>query len=232
MPGVHDGESTGRRTASPIRSGVYLLGTASLDRCIVQRFKARLLDIKRRGLSLCVHFSSQFSKSKLKTTIRLSMSQMPPNNARMGRTSDFMKYPYPETERILTHLESLPGVTAETKGYVASLSTLPQETDVDRCIANLLQYRAVRTRARLPRGQSAAVLVPLFVGRSGDLYVLLSRCVHVLCVCYVCFRADGVGGGCNRRSEALKAFSGDTALPGGKIDAQDVTVEDTAVSFA
>ncbi|KAF8547354.1 hypothetical protein OG21DRAFT_1490298 [Imleria badia] len=117
------------------------------------------------------------------------MSQMPSNNARTSRTPDFMKYPYPEAERILTHVESLSGVKEETKG----------------CIANLLQYRAVRTRARLPRGQSAAVLVPLFVGRSGDLNVLLSR-----------------------RSEALKAFSGDTALPGGKIDAQDATVEDTA----
>lgn len=34
----------------------------------------------------------------------------------------------------------------------------------------------------------------------------------------------------NRRSDALNSFAGDTALPGGKIDAQDVTVEDTAVS--
>ena len=36
----------------------------------------------------------------------------------------------------------------------------------------------------------------------------------------------------NRRSDALNSFAGDTALPGGKIDAQDVTVEDTAVSRA
>ncbi|KAH0840331.1 hypothetical protein J3R83DRAFT_1347 [Lanmaoa asiatica] len=58
------------------------------------------------------------------------------------------------------------------------------------------------TGARLPGGPSAAVLVPLFVGQSGDL-----------------------------RSDALKTFAGDTVLPGGKIDAQDVTMEDTAVSF-
>lgn len=38
------------------------------------------------------------------------------------------------------------------------------------------------------------------------------------------------GGGERRRSDALNAFAGDTALPGGKIDAQDVTVEDAAVS--
>ena len=36
--------------------------------------------------------------------------------------------------------------------------------------------------------------------------------------------------GVNRRSDALNTFAGDTALPGGRIDAQDVTVEDTAVS--
>ncbi|KAH0840368.1 hypothetical protein J3R83DRAFT_1391 [Lanmaoa asiatica] len=113
--------------------------------------------------------------------------------ARAGPAPDFMKYPYPETEQILAHLETLPGVKEETKG----------------CITRLLNYRAVRMRARLPRGPSAAVLVPLFVGRSGDLYVLLSR-----------------------RSDVLKTFAGDTALPGGKIDAQDVTVEDTAVSCA
>lgn len=34
----------------------------------------------------------------------------------------------------------------------------------------------------------------------------------------------------NRRSDTLKTFAGDTAFPGGKIDAEDVTVEDTAVS--
>lgn len=38
--------------------------------------------------------------------------------------------------------------------------------------------------------------------------------------------ADGV---VSRRSDALKAFAGDTALPGGKVDAEDVTIEDTAV---
>ncbi|KAI9569235.1 hypothetical protein HD554DRAFT_594098 [Boletus coccyginus] len=113
----------------------------------------------------------------------------PQSRAGPSWTPDFMKYPYPETERILTRLETLPAVKEETKG----------------CIAKLLHYRAVRTQARFPRGQSAAVLVPLFVGRSGDLYVLLSR-----------------------RSDVLNAFAGDTALPGGKIDAQDVTVEDAA----
>lgn len=110
---------------------------------------------------------------------------------------------------------------------------------VTSCITNLLNYRAVRTRARLPRGPSAAVLVPLFVGRSGDLYVVLSRCV--VCsssrICVLAFVNEiGVlirrGPLVNRRSDALKTFAGDTALPGGKIDAQDVTVEDTAVSCA
>jgi hypothetical protein len=38
-----------------------------------------------------------------------------PQPARAGRGPDFMKYPYPETERILTRLETLPGVKEETK---------------------------------------------------------------------------------------------------------------------
>ncbi|KAG6369619.1 hypothetical protein JVT61DRAFT_14188 [Boletus reticuloceps] len=123
----------------------------------------------------------------------MSQQQMPSDSdnvpRRASRAPNFMTYPYPDTEPIMAHVERLSGVKQETKA----------------CIHNLLQYRAVRTRARLPRGQSAAVLVPLFVGRSGDLYVLLSR-----------------------RSDALNAFAGDTALPGGKVDVQDVTVEDTA----
>ncbi|KIJ69712.1 hypothetical protein HYDPIDRAFT_104323 [Hydnomerulius pinastri MD-312] len=111
---------------------------------------------------------------------------MPSDDAVSHGQPNFMKYPRP----ILELFEStLPTLTEESR----------------RCIQNLLDYRATRTRAQFPRGQSAAVLVPLFVGRSGDLYVLLSR-----------------------RSEALRAYAGDTALPGGKIDPQDFTVEDTA----
>lgn len=61
--------------------------------------------------------------------------------------------------------------------FIHGVCPSPRST---RCITNLLNYRAVRTRARFPRGPSAAVLVPLFVGRSGDLYVVLSRSVTVL----------------------------------------------------
>lgn len=69
--------------------------------------------------------------------------------------------------------------------------------------------------------------------------MVLSRCV--VCsssrICVLAFVNEiGVlirrGPLVNRRSDALKTFAGDTALPGGKIDAQDVTVEDTAVSCA
>ncbi|TFL00688.1 hypothetical protein BDV98DRAFT_109112 [Pterulicium gracile] len=56
-----------------------------------------------------------------------------------------------------------------------------------------------------PRSRSAAVLVALFVGRHGDLYVLLSR-----------------------RSSQLRSYAGDTSLPGGKVDREDKTLEDTA----
>ena len=44
-----------------------------------------------------------------------------------------------------------------------------------RCIQNLAAYEPPPTRLRWPKSRSAAVLVALFIGRMGDLYVLLSR---------------------------------------------------------
>ncbi|KIK99005.1 hypothetical protein PAXRUDRAFT_605341 [Paxillus rubicundulus Ve08.2h10] len=115
---------------------------------------------------------------------------MPSDDAAFAAQPISMTYPRPTLE----YFESV-------------LPTLKEESK--QCIQNLVNYRATRTRAQFPRSQSAAVLVPLFVGRSGDLYVLLSR-----------------------RSEALRTYAGDTALPGGRIDPRDVTMEDTAVSPA
>ncbi|EKM48668.1 uncharacterized protein PHACADRAFT_108486, partial [Phanerochaete carnosa HHB-10118-sp] len=57
-----------------------------------------------------------------------------------------------------------------------------------------------------PKSRNAAVLVALFVGRQGDLYVLLSQ-----------------------RAQHLRTFPGDTSLPGGKWDEGDRGAEDTAV---
>ncbi|KAG1897712.1 NUDIX hydrolase domain-like protein [Suillus fuscotomentosus] len=87
--------------------------------------------------------------------------------------------------------------------FEAALPTLKEESR--QCIENLLNYRARHTQVKFPRSQSAAVLVPLFIGRAGNLYVLLSR-----------------------RSASLRQYAGDTALPGGKVELQDITVEDTA----
>ncbi|KAH8829951.1 NUDIX hydrolase domain-like protein [Flagelloscypha sp. PMI_526] len=56
-----------------------------------------------------------------------------------------------------------------------------------------------------PRKKCAAVLVALFVGRMGDLYVLLSR-----------------------RAAGLRTYAGDTALPGGKVEVGDECFEDAA----
>lgn len=87
--------------------------------------------------------------------------------------------------------------------FEAALPTLKEESK--QCIKNLLSYRAKHARVKFPLSQSAAVLVPLFIGRAGDLYVLLSR-----------------------RSASLRQYAGDTALPGGKVEPQDLTDEDTA----
>ncbi|PCH40719.1 hypothetical protein WOLCODRAFT_70305 [Wolfiporia cocos MD-104 SS10] len=73
------------------------------------------------------------------------------------------------------------------------------------CLQNLTSYRAPRQLMEFPKSRRAAVLVTLFVGRMGDLYVLLSR-----------------------RASTLRTYAGDTSLPGGKWDPQDKNIEWTA----
>ncbi|KDQ63951.1 hypothetical protein JAAARDRAFT_682725, partial [Jaapia argillacea MUCL 33604] len=81
----------------------------------------------------------------------------------------------------------------------------PLKEESQLCLRNLAAYRPPRTKLRFPRSRCAAVLVALFVGRMGDLCVLLSR-----------------------RSSTLRTYAGDTSLPGGKVDPEDRTIEDTA----
>lgn len=57
----------------------------------------------------------------------------------------------------------------------------------------------------VPAYRRAAVLLGLFPGRNGDLYVILSQ-----------------------RSSTLKSHGGDTAIPGGRFEAQDADLEATA----
>ncbi|KAI0030515.1 NUDIX hydrolase domain-like protein, partial [Vararia minispora EC-137] len=81
----------------------------------------------------------------------------------------------------------------------------PLKRESRTCIKSLLAYHMRRSPPPYPISKTAAVLVALFVGRMGDLYVLLSR-----------------------RSETLRSYAGDTALPGGKVDPADESIEDTA----
>ncbi|KAI0940346.1 hypothetical protein AcV5_001480 [Taiwanofungus camphoratus] len=74
-----------------------------------------------------------------------------------------------------------------------------------RCLQNLLLYRPPKQRMIYPKSRCAAVLVALFVGRMGDLYVLLSR-----------------------RASTLRTYAGDTSLPGGKWEPRDRSIEWTA----
>ncbi|EJD37352.1 hypothetical protein AURDEDRAFT_92407 [Auricularia subglabra TFB-10046 SS5] len=93
--------------------------------------------------------------------------------------------------------------TSLLKFHKPALST-PLKDETRRCLRNLAQHRRGHVTPA-PRARSAAVLVALFVGRWGDLHVLLSR-----------------------RSDSLSSYAGDTALPGGKVDPQDKSLEDTA----
>ncbi|KZW03406.1 hypothetical protein EXIGLDRAFT_721664 [Exidia glandulosa HHB12029] len=82
--------------------------------------------------------------------------------------------------------------------------TSPLKDESRRCLRNLAQHRRGHIPPA-PRSRSAAVLVALFVGRWGDLHVLLSR-----------------------RADSLSSYAGDTALPGGKVEPRDRSLEDTA----
>ena len=80
----------------------------------------------------------------------------------------------------------------------------PLTDPTKRALRNLLAHRRGPTRPA-PRARSAAVLVALFIGRFGDLHVLLSS-----------------------RAESMSSYAGDTALPGGRVDPTDASLEDTA----
>ncbi|KZT43786.1 hypothetical protein SISSUDRAFT_1039682 [Sistotremastrum suecicum HHB10207 ss-3] len=94
-------------------------------------------------------------------------------------------------------------------------STLIDELNIDSsitlkesskiCLRNLAAHKPRFANRRYPRKRCAAVLVALFVGRMGDLYVILSS-----------------------RAKTLRTYAGDTSLPGGKWEEGDEDMEDTA----
>ncbi|KAI0089363.1 NUDIX hydrolase domain-like protein [Irpex rosettiformis] len=81
----------------------------------------------------------------------------------------------------------------------------PLKPESRQCLHNLVQYVPPTPKMKYPKSRQAAVLVALFVGRMGDLYVLLSQ-----------------------RSSNLRSYAGDTSLPGGKREPNDRTIEWTA----
>ena len=69
------------------------------------------------------------------------------------------------------------------QGWSKALNATALTDESKRCLRNLAAYTPppppTEPDLRYPLSRTAAVLVPLFVGRSGDLYVVLSRCVFV-----------------------------------------------------
>ena len=89
----------------------------------------------------------------------------------------------------------------------------------------MASYRPPKSVVQVPSSRRAAVLVALFVGRTGDLYVLLSRYAFEARV-----PPDRIINDTPiRRSATLRTYAGDTSLPGGKMDSGDRNVEETAV---
>ncbi|PFH48984.1 hypothetical protein AMATHDRAFT_148630 [Amanita thiersii Skay4041] len=118
------------------------------------------------------------------------------NDAKPRLTTNFLTYHRPRSSSGLQ--------LSRAAGHIPSLTQ-----QAKTCLRNLAAYHAPdyasALSVRLPRSRSAAVLVALFVGRAGDVYVLLSR-----------------------RSSTLRTYAGDTSLPGGKVDPEDKSMEDTA----
>ena len=75
----------------------------------------------------------------------------------------------------------LPNTRSETRVATVCMVSCKMYRDLaqfpNRCIRALASYTPGRQHVKYPRERRAAVLVALFVGRKGDLYVLLSRCV-------------------------------------------------------
>lgn len=71
----------------------------------------------------------------------------------------------------------IPPLSKESKKYVfVSCKVLPNELEFHyRCLRSLVAYQTPSHKMSYPRSLCAAVLVALFVGRQGDLYVLLNR---------------------------------------------------------
>ncbi|WWC59589.1 uncharacterized protein I303_102146 [Kwoniella dejecticola CBS 10117] len=81
----------------------------------------------------------------------------------------------------------------------------PLKPESLQCIYRLQRYVPPLESRRYPKRRSAAVAVILFVGRLGDLYVLLST-----------------------RAGDMRTYAHDTALPGGKYEEGDIDAEGTA----
>ncbi|EIW71154.1 hypothetical protein TREMEDRAFT_71077, partial [Tremella mesenterica DSM 1558] len=80
----------------------------------------------------------------------------------------------------------------------------PLKAESLQCIHRLQLYHRPDPIA-IPKSRTASVAIVLFVGRLGDLYVLLST-----------------------RAGDLRSYASDTALPGGKHDPTDADEEETA----
>lgn len=80
-------------------------------------------------------------------------------------------------QQLRKYVTQIPVLKQESRRSVR-VQRIPRRglTSPDRCIRALANYTPRRRNVKYPRERHAAVLVALFVGREGDLYVLLSRC--------------------------------------------------------
>lgn len=90
-------------------------------------------------------------------------------------SSNFLKHHRPKLRLNEARIPPLSEQSKQSVVFNQYSKVIALNASWNRCLRNLVSYRRPKSRIPIPRSRSAAVLVALFVGRAGDLYVLLSR---------------------------------------------------------
>lgn len=149
-----------------------------------------------------------------------------PDKQADSASQGFLPSAIPKLRRLSVSTCRIKQLTPESREHVSRWTSLchVRLTDI-RCLHRLASYRPPKSVVQVPSSRRAAVLVALFVGRTGDLYVLLSRYAFEARV-----PPDRIINDTPiRRSATLRTYAGDTSLPGGKMDSGDRNIEETAV---
>ena len=184
-------EGSGNKSKeSPERYGIWPIRVC---RCIEGHGKSKFREVAEPDVALLVlvhvtlcyvtripHILNAVSVSVI--LIRGTLPFMPsPSKQASSASQRFPPSAIPKFRRqqfLSVSTRGIKQLTPESREHVSRWTSLCRIrlTDV-RCLHRLASYRPPKSVVQVPSSRRAAVLVALFVGRTGDLYVLLSRYV-------------------------------------------------------